>query len=69
MKTTCPKVADTCWESMTSVSRWFKTNCVDAYTHLESKNPLCKPLTNVSTEGPFIDSSDDAAALENSGEW
>eukprot|EP00957_Ditylum_brightwellii_P190678 14515638-Ditylum_brightwellii.AAC.1 len=115
MKITCPKVVDTCWESMTSVSHWLKTNRVNMYTHLESKNPLCQPLPkwwiyimilgpfsrratiafkqlqghevtvsmqqqhfdsvqlyymeSMSTEGPFVYGSDDAAALENSGEW
>ena len=43
MKTTCPKLADTRWESMATVSRWFMSNRVDVRGHMDQKNPQCKP--------------------------
>eukprot|EP00957_Ditylum_brightwellii_P156032 11876251-Ditylum_brightwellii.AAC.1 len=81
MKTMCPIVADTCWESMTSIIgpfsgcttivlkqlQWHKVTVPMQQQHFDSIQLYY--MESVSAEGQFVDSSDDAAALENSGEW
>ena len=43
MKTACPKLATSRWESMRKVSDWFKAKRVRARTYFAKKNPVCTP--------------------------
>lgn len=46
MRSTCPKVADTRWLSMFSVTKWLASNIRKVQEHLERKNPACKPTSS-----------------------
>ncbi|KAH9270731.1 hypothetical protein BASA83_007091 [Batrachochytrium salamandrivorans] len=43
MRSTCPKVADTRWVSMDSVSTWLTTNIIALLEHFNTKKPHCTP--------------------------
>ena len=43
MRSKCPKVSDTRWESMSNVSGWFKLHKVVVNEYFESKKPVCLP--------------------------
>jgi len=44
MRSQAPKVADTRWESMSSVSAWFKAHKIALNDYFELKKPSCTPL-------------------------
>ena len=46
MKTTCRTLANTCWESMSKVSSWFKEHSVRIQLHSVEKIPFVHPLLN-----------------------
>ena len=46
MNTKTPTVSDTRWESMSTVSGWFKSNRVDVLAYLDLKNPSVAPITS-----------------------
>ena len=39
INTKTPTVSDTCWESMSTLSGWFKSNRVDVLAYLDQKKP------------------------------
>lgn len=43
LKSKAPKVADTRWESMYNVSKWFQKNKIYVDTYVEDKKPSCAP--------------------------
>jgi hypothetical protein len=43
MKTRAKKVANTCWESMSKVTAWFREYRVPIQEYLAEKNPSCTP--------------------------
>lgn len=43
MRSTCPKVTDTRWISMSSSTRWLVSNRVRVQQHLDNKRPACTP--------------------------
>ncbi|KAH6600273.1 hypothetical protein BASA50_002449 [Batrachochytrium salamandrivorans] len=43
MRSMCPKVADTRWVSMDSVSTWLTTNIIALLEHFDTKKPHCTP--------------------------
>jgi hypothetical protein len=43
MKTTAKKIADTGWESMSTVTAWLRANRVPIQDYLAEKNPSCTP--------------------------
>lgn len=43
MRTTCPKVAETRWLSMSSVAEWLTKHHVRVKQHLDEKKPPCAP--------------------------
>ena len=43
MQSKVPKVAHTCWESMSSMLKWFRDHQVRVQQYLEEKKPSCTP--------------------------
>jgi dipeptidase len=43
MRSTCPKVADTCWLSMSSSTTWLCTRRHRIMQHLAERQPNCNP--------------------------
>ena len=43
IKTACPKIATSRWESMSKVGSWFKARRVRVRAYFAEKNPVCTP--------------------------
>lgn len=43
MRSKAPKIADTRWESMSSVSEWFRLHRIAVLEYLNAKTPSCSP--------------------------